>query len=365
MNSSKIETILRAYEQGRRLSQNDVACLLNVTNEADRQLIYAAARKVRSKYFDNKVFLYGFVYFSTYCQNHCSFCFYRTENMEPPRYRKNLQEVVETAQKLKESGVHLIDLTTGDDPYYTKHPERLADIVSAVKEKTGLGVMVSPGLLDENGIKLIAQAGADWYALYQETHTRALFDKLRLGQSFDMRINAKIKAREYGMLVEEGLLTGVGDTVEDRVKSYEKMNELNASQVRTMTYIEQNGAPLKGKSISEYQDELLSIAVMRLLFPDILIPASLDVEGLKGLKKRIMAGANVVTSIIPPKSGYAGVANSSQDIDEGYRTVSGIQDTLIECGVCAATTEEYLQWIEERKALVNEDTYNWRKASGD
>ena len=34
------------------------------------------------------VFLYGFVYFSTYCRNECAFCFYRADNDESPRYRK-------------------------------------------------------------------------------------------------------------------------------------------------------------------------------------------------------------------------------------------------------------------------------------
>lgn len=49
---------------------------------------------------------------------------------------------------------------------------------------------------------------------------------------------------------------------------------------------------------------------MRLLFPDKLIPASLDVDGISGLELRLMAGANVVTSIIPPNEGLAGVAQS-------------------------------------------------------
>ena len=59
---------------------------------------------------------------------------------------------------------------------------------------------------------------------------------------------------------------------------------------------------------------------MRLAMPDRLIPASLDVDGIAGLEPRIAAGANVVTSIVPPDIGLAGVSQSELDIDDGLRT---------------------------------------------
>ncbi len=74
------------------------------------------------------------------------------------------------------------------------------------------------------------------------------------------------------------------------------------------------------------------IAVMRLLFPDRLIPASLDIDGVAGLQARLNAGANVVTSLIPPRLGLAGVAQSTRDIDDGYRTVAGILPLLEQIG---------------------------------
>ena len=69
-------------------------------------------------------------------------------------------------------------------------------------------------------------------------------------------------------------------------------------------------------------DELLTIAAMRLAMPDRFIPASLDVDGIAGLERRLQAGANVVTSIVPPTVGLAGVSQAELDIDEGYRTVA-------------------------------------------
>jgi methylornithine synthase len=344
-----LESILKKCRNGGQLSNEEIVYLLNRTDKNETEQIFSAARAVRQAVFGNKVFLYGFVYFSTYCQNSCTFCYFRKENPNPPRYRKSLQEVVDVAIELKNSGVHLIDLTTGDDPFYTEYPEKLAEIIKAVKGKTGLPVMVSPGVLDRNGLRLIEQAGADWYALYQETHQRALFGQLRQGQSYDKRMNAKQYAKELGMLIEEGLLTDVGETSVDRVHSFDEMKRLGTAQTRAMTFIPQEGSPFQGPGNDKYHNELLNIAVMRLLFPDVLIPASLDVEGLDGLEKRLMAGANVVTSIIPPKKGVAGVANASHDIDEGYRTVAGIQDTLRTCNLTCAAPQEYSRWVAHRR----------------
>ncbi|MGM9571564.1 MAG: methylornithine synthase PylB [bacterium] len=336
-----LKRILQKCLDEQPLLDDELKYLLSARDEQEVSEIYRTARELRYRYFGPKVYLYGFVYFSTYCHNECAFCYYRASNQKPPRYRKALEEIVKTAVELKESGVHLIDLTMGEDRYFS--PDRLSWLVKAVKQATGLPVMISPGVIDESAIRQLAEAGADWYALYQETHNRQLFARLRLAQSYELRMAAKKQAAKAGMLLEEGLLTGVGDEIADTVHSLRVMQELKAAQVRSMTFVPQSGTPLEAIGQPGYERELRNIAVMRLLFPEALIPASLDVDGLNGLESRLKAGANVVTSIIPPQKGLAGVAQAEYDIDEGYRTVTGIQSALKRCGVQAASAEEYRQ----------------------
>jgi len=92
-------------------------------------------------------------------------------------------------------------------------------------------------------------------------------------------------------------------------------------------------------------EELKIIALMRILYPDALIPASLDVDGIAGLKDRIDAGANLITSIIPPKSGLMGVANSVMDVDEGGRTVEEASEILRSMGLRIATDKEFKEFL--------------------
>jgi methylornithine synthase len=201
--------------------------------------------------------------------------------------------------------------------------------------------MVSPGVLPEASLHELRAAGAEWYALYQETHTQELYDTLRVGQPFEERVGARDAARRAGLLVEDGLLTGIGDTPGDRSRSIVAMRTAGWEQVRVMTFVPQRGTPLADVPPVGDADELLTIAAMRLAMPDRLIPASLDVDGIAGLERRLQAGANVITSIVPPTVGLAGVSQAELDIDEGHRTVHGVLPHLARMGLRPAGVGEY------------------------
>lgn len=351
----RLEGILEKAGLLQELTDREAAFLLGLQSRDDLDKLFRTARSLRERFFGNKIFLYGFIYLSTWCRNNCTFCYYRKSNSKSVRYRKTAEEVLDAAARLAASGVHLIDLTLGEDPYFHNRKEGfqpLIALVHQVKKRTGLPVMISPGVVPGRILQDFAAAGADWYACYQETHNERLFAELRLEQSYQQRLASKEEALRCGLLVEEGILTGVGDTESDIMLSLQGMRQLQAQQVRVMSFVPQEGTPLAGRKTPARIRELKIIAVMRLLFPDRLIPASLDVDGVAGLRDRINAGANVVTSIIPPLMGLAGVAQCKRDIDEGNRTVAGVLPFLEEMGLTAATAEEYLSWVEKEKAKL-------------
>jgi methylornithine synthase len=231
-------------------------------------------------------------------------------------------------------------------------PSPIIHAIQAIKQTTGLPLMASVGVVSEPDLERFAAAGVDWYACYQETHNRRLFEQLRVGQSYETRCRSKVTAKAEGLLVEEGVLCGVGETSSDLIRSFDAMSRLNADQVRAMSFVPQPGTPLKDLPPASRLRELITIALMRLAFPHLLIPASLDVDGLAGLHKRLDAGANVVTSLVPPGQGLAGVAQRELDIDDGRRTVEGVAQTLERCGLVAATQAQYRSWISQRKRLA-------------
>lgn len=314
---------------------------------AEREQLYAAARGVRDRMFGKKVFTYGFVYFSTHCKNNCSFCYYRRSNTGLERYRKSTEEIVQLAANLKDAGINMADLTMGEDPQmYANDFDGLLRIISAVKDEVGIPIMASPGAMPKGMFPRLREAGADWFACYQETYDRELFARMRLEQSFEDRMNQKIWSMEAGLLAEDGMMVGLGESAESRADTLLTMGNLGCQQIRAMTFVPQTGTPMETVTPMNSDNELNAIAVMRLLFPDRLIPASLDVEGIAGLRTRLDAGANVITSIVPPDKNLAGVAQHELDIGNGNRSVEHVLGLLDDMGYRPGTDAEFRSFMD-------------------
>jgi methylornithine synthase len=356
MNDShfKLSEIIEKADQEEILDKGEIVFLLGLTQKNQIDAVFEAARELRFRHFEDRVFLYGFIYISTFCRNQCNFCYYRSANALPVRYRRAASEIIEAAQSLAESGVHLIDLTLGEDPQYFQDQgfEPFIQLVQAIRQTTDLPIMVSPGVVPAEVLSDLARAGANWYACYQETHNRELFKRLRPGQSFAARLENKERAGPLGLLTEEGLLCGVGESAHDIADSIKAMRFLEVSQMRVMTFVPQKGTPMQSWKRPDSLREMMTIAVLRLSFPDRLIPATLDVAGLTGLQSRLEAGANVVTSLVPPGFGLAGVAQNSLDIADARRTTASILPELEKLGMQSASTQDYLIWVEDRRRQI-------------
>lgn len=346
-----VEEILERASEGKGISKEDVLVLLSLKDPKGISKLFETARNLRDRNFGNKVFLYGFIYFSTYCKNECAFCHYRKEHYID-RYRKSKEEIVAVAGSLMDNNINLVDLTLGEDPaMHSDFCSGLIDIISAVDSAVDIPIMVSPGVVPREAFRGIADAGADWYACYQETYNRDLFRRLRINQDYDLRISQRKWALEHGILAEDGIMIGVGESVEDRADSVMHMGE-GCDQVRVMTFVPQEGTPMWDAGTVDVVEELKTVAVLRLVYPNKLIPASLDVEGLDGLRPRLEAGANVVTSIVPPHAGLVGVAQKEKDIESGKRSVQAVFERLDSIGMRAAMNSEYAEFVRDRKALL-------------
>jgi len=350
----KLNAILTKAHREELLEREEIVFLLGLTRKSEVDAVFKTAGQLRSRHFGDRVFLYGFLYISTFCRNQCHFCYYRSANALPARYRRDAAEIAEATRSLADSGVHLIDLTLGEDPQYFQDQEfgQFIQLVEKVRRTTDLPIMVSPGVVPRDVLSDLARCGVSWYACYQETHNRKLFEKLRPGQDYAARLENKKQAARLGLLTEEGLLCGVGESVQDIADSIAAMRLLVVSQMRAMTFVPQAGTPMQDWKRPDPLRELLIIAVLRLAFPDRLIPASLDVDGLTGLHSRLAAGANVVTSLVPPGFGLAGVAQNSLDIADARRTTAGILPELEKLGLHAASIEDYFSWLENRRQQI-------------
>ena len=88
------------------------------------------------------------------------------------------------------------------------------------------------------------------------------------------------------------------------------MGKINANQVRVMSFIPQKGTPMENIKTPDRNMELKIIAILPF---DVSVCADSSIFGCgrdQQFKNRIAPGQMLVTSIIPPKEGLMGAANS-------------------------------------------------------
>ncbi|ABE52959.1 methylornithine synthase PylB [Methanococcoides burtonii] len=340
MDQNDLEDYAEQIITGSEVSDENIRAMLQISDPDDMEKLHYVARHIRDNFFGNKVFMYSFVYFSTHCKNNCAFCYYNREN-DIERYRLTLEDIKKICQVLKTEEIHMVDLTMGEDPYFHNNPERLAELVRTVKEEVGKPIMISPGVVDNETLMLLKENGANFLALYQETYDKELFGKLRVEQSFEERINSRNHAKRIGYLVEDGILTAVEPDIESTLISLRGLGTSNPDMVRVMTFLPQKGTPLEGKDVEGSEAELRMISILRLMYPNLLIPASLDLEGIDGMVHRLNSGANVVTSIISSNSALEGVVNYDREHAERDRDVKSVIYRLKTMGMEPAKQSDF------------------------
>ena len=105
-SQTKLAEVLDKAHREEILDKGDIVFLLGLRQPRQIDTDFDAARKLRLRHFGDSVFLYGFIYTSTFCRNQCNFCYYRSSNALPVRYRRGASEIIEAAQSLAESGLN-------------------------------------------------------------------------------------------------------------------------------------------------------------------------------------------------------------------------------------------------------------------
>lgn len=358
-----LDLILQKAGDEESLSRQELAFLLGLNRQEDLAKLFERARSLREKKFGNYVYLYGDIHCSTWCRNDCTFCCYRISNNLCKHYRKTDSEIIEQVIELTSSGIHLINLMSGEDIFYLNSVvgvNPLVHIVETVNRETSIPIMVSPGVVSQAIMAGIATAGADWYSCCQDTHNRKHFNQLRANQKYDARFLSKFLAAEKGLLIEDGILAGIGESIADMLFSIDNIRYVGAHQIRVMSFVPQIGTPMDDWTMPDPMIELKMIAIMRLMFPDRLISAPLDSHGMARLMPRMNAGANVIAGIQPivQYSPRHGAQQNMEHIAKSAGTVAGILPILAKLGLEPASHRDYQRWIDrEKEKLLLERSY--------
>lgn len=290
MNARKL---LEKAKHTHALSKDEIVFLLQ--DEDSSPLLFAAADGVRRAFVGDGVYLRGLIEFSNYCKNNCCYCGIRRDNAKTVRYRLTPEQIVEFAAKAQSYGYKTVVLQSGEDPWFTA--DRLVPVIASVK-KLGLVITLSLGEKTFEEYRAYKEAGADRYLLRIETTDKALYEKLDPGMSWDNRVRCLQDLKRLGYETGSGSLVGLpGQTMESLADDLLFFKALPVDMAGIGPFIPHPNTPLAAETTQgHFRLALKMMALMRLLLPDINIPATTAMETLdpQGRLIALQSGANVV-----------------------------------------------------------------------
>lgn len=286
------DEILQRAVKTHTLSKPEIIRLLSLVNA---EKLFAAADSVRKKFVGDGVYLRALIEFSNYCKNNCLYCGIRAGNSHVTRYRLTPEQIVQTAKQAAGYGYKTVVLQSGEDVWFDT--DKLCEIIREIK-KLDVALTLSIGEKSREEYAAYRHAGADRYLLRIETTDKILYEKLDPQMSWENRVRCLHDLKELGYEVGSGSLVGLpGQTVESLADDLLFFQKLPVDMAGIGPFIPHPQTPLADeKSDGHFELALKMMAVMRLLLPDINIPATTAMETLhpQGRLLALKSGANVV-----------------------------------------------------------------------
>ena len=287
-----MNTIIQKAKETHELSRDEIIALLK--DDSINEELFKAADEVRKKYLGDEVHLRGLIEFTNICKRNCMYCGLRRDNKNLNRYRLSHEEIIDFAKKAVSYGYKTLVLQGGEDDYYTV--ERLVPIVKDLKA-LGVALTLSIGERPSEEYEALKKAGADRFLLRIETTDRELYEELDPGMSHENRIQCLKNLRKLGYEVGSGCLVGLpGQKIESLADDILFFKELDVDMNGIGPFIPNEDTPLKDAEGGQFELALKVMAIVRLLLPDINIPATTAMETLnkQGRVIALQCGANVV-----------------------------------------------------------------------
>lgn len=294
--------LIEKLNEDNHLDREELLFLLSHLDEPARELLFRRAAETRDRIYGNRVFMRGLIEFSSICSRNCMYCGLRASNPSAGRFRLSKEQIMECCGEGYGLGYRTFVLQSGEDPWYTA--DRMTDIIGSIRGAfPDAAITLSVGERSRAEYEAMFDAGADRYLLRHETASRKLYERLHPDMSFGERRRCLTDLTEIGYQVGAGFMVGLpGQTDGDLAEDLLFLKELNPHMIGIGPFIPHSGTPLKNERGGTVERTLELIALVRLLVPDSLMPATTAMGSMHpaGRELALKAGANVVMPNLTP-----------------------------------------------------------------
>ncbi len=273
------------------------------SSEADEYL-YQKADQIRRKYYGTDVYIRGLIEITNYCKNNCFYCGIRAGNNNVKRYRLSKEEILECCSAGYRLGFRTFVLQGGEDVFFTD--EVVCDIVSSIKtQHPDCAVTLSIGEKSYESYAAFFKAGADRYLLRHETADELHYcklhpDSMKLSERKECLYNLK----KIGYQTGAGFMVGSPyQTTRNLIDDIRFLQKLNPEMIGIGPFLSHKDTPFRDFSNGSSVLTLRMLAIVRLMFPSVLLPATtaLGTASEDGREKGLKAGANVIMPNLSPE----------------------------------------------------------------
>ena len=346
ININKAKEIINKIEKKEKISRKDAFTLLssfeynnninikNLNNEEKKEVknlkeyLRIKAREKADRVFGKYVFMRGLIEFTNYCKNDCIYCGIRKSNKNAERYRLTKEDILSCCELGYEIGFRTFVLQGGEDPYYSL--KRMSDIVDAIKTKfPDSALTLSIGEKEKKYYKVLKEKGADRFLLRHETADNIHYSKLHpKNMSLDNRKECLRTLKKLGYQTGTGIMVGSPyQTLENIADDLMFMQEINPEMIGIGPFLPHKDTPFAKEKKGELELTLILIAILRLVFPLALIPATTALGTIKegGRELGILYGANVVMPNLSPLDVRKKYSLYNNKISTGTESAEGVE----------------------------------------
>ena len=333
-----MKELIERLERERDLTNAEFAVLLDQSSGADRDFLFERARAVRDAHYGRKVYIRGLIELTNYCKNDCLYCGIRKSNASCERYRLTKEQILSCCESGYALGFRTFVLQGGEDGWYTD--ERMTDIVRAMRQAyPDCAITLSLGERGRESFKRLYDAGANRYLLRHETADETHYARLHpVSMTLTHRLQCLRDLKEIGFQTGAGFMVGSPyQTTECIVRDFRFLQELKPQMVGLGPFIPHHATPLKDFPAGSTERTLLCLSIVRLLLPNVLLPATTALATIDGdgRIKGMNAGCNVVMPNLSPmedRSKYLLYDNKASSGEEAAESLRALREHLAAAG---------------------------------
>jgi biotin synthase len=226
----------------------------------------------------------------------------RRDNRTLTRYRARHEQLAELLLDHRPPSVTDVNIQAGEDPVAVR--EVVLPLIRTLQRETTLGISVCLGTLTPELYDELRSAGAGIYIIKFEVSDAASYARLEAPGTLEERLEHIRHLAEAGWKVSSGFIGGLpGQSTRDLVNNLRFVDELPLRGCSVSPFVPGEDTPLGGCPPTDANWTLNTMAALRLMRPDWVIPAvsALNLATDDGYRRGLAAGANLTTINLTPE----------------------------------------------------------------